>query len=451
MAVNYFNKFPKVSFDVNNDGSFSLLTDITKTVDINTFDEDNVTYYTFQEIGDGERPDSFSYRLYGTPQYYWTFFVVNDSLKAGLHNSWPLSSHEFESMMVSEYDNYSAIVFNPILFHSLNEEGFLNEGIKISDFSVIPLVPINDFLTSEDNEDEYLPYLRLSAEIADSPNAKILKYDNSSCQLVIYDIRDNVKTSVTITNGGSGYSAVPTVTFSAPPSGGTTATGIAVVGEGGSVTSVVITNPGSGYITNPTVTFATAPSSGTTATGTAIVSKPTQRDKLLNETTFKLSWVNPYTAGTNDYILNEALKARFFTEALKYFKDIDPKNYPGNLPNDQEGSTPQYEDGIAGREKYIFDKIFIKEESYPLYRNAPAQYTSTQTIIVDGESVLSTIPVSVYDLLYPKDPSANPIPIDVLSFYEKENQINDDKRKIKVIRPQVINRFSKTYFDLLNS
>jgi hypothetical protein len=73
--------------------------------------------------------------------------------------------------------------------------------------------------------------------------------------------------SVSVTSGGSGYTAAPTVTFSAAPNGGTTATGTAVL-SGGSVSSVTITNAGSGYTTPPTVTFS-APTAGTTATGTA--------------------------------------------------------------------------------------------------------------------------------------------------------------------------------------
>ncbi len=71
----------------------------------------------------------------------------------------------------------------------------------------------------------------------------------------------------TITNGGSGYTSTPTVTFSAPSSG-TTATGTAVI-LNGAVIQIVITNPGSGYTTAPTITFSAAPTGGTTATATA--------------------------------------------------------------------------------------------------------------------------------------------------------------------------------------
>ena len=78
--------------------------------------------------------------------------------------------------------------------------------------------------------------------------------------------------SVTITNPGSGYTADPTVTFAAPPPGGTTATGAAV--RSGSVDSVMITTAGSGYTAVLTVTFAAAPPGGTTATGAAVGSGP---------------------------------------------------------------------------------------------------------------------------------------------------------------------------------
>jgi len=70
---------------------------------------------------------------------------------------------------------------------------------------------------------------------------------------------------------GSGYTAVPNVTISAPASG-TTATATAVLGTGADsdkVVSITLNDIGSGYTTVPTITI-DAPTSGTTATATAI-------------------------------------------------------------------------------------------------------------------------------------------------------------------------------------
>ena len=75
--------------------------------------------------------------------------------------------------------------------------------------------------------------------------------------------------SVRVTNGGSGYTSAPAVTFAAAPAGGTTATGTAALRYG--VASVDVTDGGSGYTSAPTVTFAAAPSGGTTAAGTAVL------------------------------------------------------------------------------------------------------------------------------------------------------------------------------------
>lgn len=60
---------------------------------------------------------------------------------------------------------------------------------------------------------------------------------------------------VTITNVGSNYIEEPTVIFSPPVSGGTTATGRAILSDENTLVAVRITNPGSGYTSPPSITF----------------------------------------------------------------------------------------------------------------------------------------------------------------------------------------------------
>jgi len=68
-------------------------------------------------------------------------------------------------------------------------------------------------------------------------------------------------TTPSITDGGEFYNPLilPSVTFSAPPPGGTTATGTAVVSASGIVTGITLTHPGSGYAAAPTITIAPSP------------------------------------------------------------------------------------------------------------------------------------------------------------------------------------------------
>ena len=93
-------------------------------------------------------------------------------------------------------------------------------------------------------------------------------------------LTNGVVTAINITNPGSGYTAVPTVTIVSPIatamatatiSGGTgtgTGTGGTGTGSGGTVSGFVITNGGSGYTSVPTVTISGGGGSGATASAT---------------------------------------------------------------------------------------------------------------------------------------------------------------------------------------
>ncbi|NBS60799.1 MAG: hypothetical protein EBT26_01910 [Microbacteriaceae bacterium] len=101
-------------------------------------------------------------------------------------------------------------------------------------------------------------------------NNKLFWTDGSS-DLQFTDGTDNHKqgtkiASITVTNDGSGYTSVPTVTIGTPTAGyGTTATAIATV-VSNKVTAITVTNAGSGYLTAPSVTITGGGGSGATAT-----------------------------------------------------------------------------------------------------------------------------------------------------------------------------------------
>ncbi len=63
---------------------------------------------------------------------------------------------------------------------------------------------------------------------------------------------------VTVTDGGAGYSGLPTITFSAPVGSGATAIAEAVVSTAGTITAIQILDGGAGYATTnpPTITVA---------------------------------------------------------------------------------------------------------------------------------------------------------------------------------------------------
>ena len=78
---------------------------------------------------------------------------------------------------------------------------------------------------------------------------------------------------VDIINGGYGYKSTPSVKFTKAPSGGVTATAVAILqnqGNNSTIGSILITNPGAGYTISPKVDIVS--SSGSGFIGTSIIS-----------------------------------------------------------------------------------------------------------------------------------------------------------------------------------
>lgn len=102
--------------------------------------------------------------------------------------------------------------------------------------------------------------------------------------------------SIAITNGGSGYTATPTVSISAPTGpNGSTATAFATL-NGGSVESITIITSGNQYLTTPSITIS-APDSGVTATAQA----------NLAPIYYTINSSTPVTAGITTLTLDENL------------------------------------------------------------------------------------------------------------------------------------------------
>ena len=130
--------------------------------------------------------------------------------------------------------------------------------------------------------------------------------------------------SITIENGGSGYSAesatLPTITISG--GGGTGATATASV-LGGAITTVNVTNIGSGYTSAPTVTV-TDSTGGTGAVLTAVLGfatgTPTEYEE---QSSIGVKYTVP------EFIRDDY--TRFITFIEKYYEYMDSDGNPANL------------------------------------------------------------------------------------------------------------------------
>ena len=119
---NFFKKFPTVQYDFDRNGILQSMTDIfrhVKPLD-NVIDESLA--YRFYEIEDGERPDIVSEKIYGTPNYYWTFFVVNERLHDG-YREWPMSQIDFSEYLDKKYEGVAIVPGRPSI--TTNTDGLV--------------------------------------------------------------------------------------------------------------------------------------------------------------------------------------------------------------------------------------------------------------------------------------------------------------------------------------
>ena len=117
--------------------------------------------------------------------------------------------------------------------------------------------------------------------------------------------------TITVTNGGSGYTTAPTVTIAAPagPSG-ITATAFASI-LNGSVTEITLITSGSQYTSTPSITIS-APGSGTTAIATATTAP----------IYYTINSSTPIVSGTTTLTLEENLNNTVSTGSTVYFFQV---------------------------------------------------------------------------------------------------------------------------------
>jgi len=119
--INFFRSFPVVDYIYTNTGNSVLSVDINRNVKAYLNEIDDANAYLYYNITTGSRPDQVSMKLYNSPIYYWTFFVINDHLFNGMHG-WPKSSYELNEYITEKYSSKAITGYSK---EGVNDEGHL--------------------------------------------------------------------------------------------------------------------------------------------------------------------------------------------------------------------------------------------------------------------------------------------------------------------------------------
>jgi len=233
--MTFFTNFPLVEYNFGNEQSSSLFQNLTTYIDIIDQLTDQIAVYEEIVIPNGERPDVLSQTLYGTTDYYWQFYMLNEKLRI---QGWPFTPTEVYEYLKKYYPNIT-------LKTNSNLQGEFFVG---------------DFIAKKDNNGTF-----------DNPpfKGKIIKKNLDLGHLIIKPIVE--VTSITIDNPGSGYTATPTISFSG--GGGEGAVAVPELNDNGQVLGVTVINGGDDYTSVPTITFSDPElPRGLRATGTVVLS-----------------------------------------------------------------------------------------------------------------------------------------------------------------------------------
>jgi len=103
----YFSKFPNLVYDMKGDGNVKLVTNILRRIKVRDKVRDNLSLFDNYDLDIGDTPESVSYKVYGSVDYYWVILLMNN-IKDRYYD-WPLSYQAFESYVKDKYANPSGI------------------------------------------------------------------------------------------------------------------------------------------------------------------------------------------------------------------------------------------------------------------------------------------------------------------------------------------------------
>lgn len=100
--MNFFRHFPRTFYKFGDESNQDVFENLSIYADVIDQVKDKISVYQDYHILPNERPDQVSFKLYGSPDYHWTFYLMNDKLR---ESGWPLSDSEVFLFAQKKYDS----------------------------------------------------------------------------------------------------------------------------------------------------------------------------------------------------------------------------------------------------------------------------------------------------------------------------------------------------------
>lgn len=100
--MSYFKQFPITEYNFGDKEPAVAFQDLTAYVDTVDRLKDNLGFYEYYFILEGDRPDQVSVKLYDSPQFYYLFYLMNDNIR---ERGWPLTESQVVSKAKQDFPN----------------------------------------------------------------------------------------------------------------------------------------------------------------------------------------------------------------------------------------------------------------------------------------------------------------------------------------------------------
>ena len=103
----YFSKFPKILYDIKQDGTSKVVTDIFRRIKVREKIKDNISLLDKYDVGEGETPETVAFKVYGDTNYFWIICLMNNVVNR--FYDWPLDEFVFQQYVADKYSNPEGI------------------------------------------------------------------------------------------------------------------------------------------------------------------------------------------------------------------------------------------------------------------------------------------------------------------------------------------------------
>ncbi len=103
----YFSFFPKISYDLSNNKTEKIVTDLFNRLKVREKVLNELTLYSTYDVIDGDTPESLAYKYYGDTEFHWVILLINNIIDR--YYDWPLTVEQFETYLNDKYINPDGI------------------------------------------------------------------------------------------------------------------------------------------------------------------------------------------------------------------------------------------------------------------------------------------------------------------------------------------------------